>query len=237
MIKTEDITCPTTANIYTRINHIAEDTSSLSTITKGLTTMLIESKLDRKLDRIAEKIGEKINEDLETMANDIIGLVDEFLGDIMEQVKASTIRKICVAYVTYLCKQYNLLENNPKSVARTEKASELTFSHPYKKIFKILQINCTSPEISKDEAETSAKKHRRKKLYVQPDEHIRITQEDERYTSLVAEIPESKINKLPSWAVCKGVIRTFSSDNSSSSSGGRIVYEIGNYDITTSLKS
>ncbi|CAG8795187.1 18041_t:CDS:1, partial [Racocetra fulgida] len=41
----------------------------------------------RKLDRIAEKIDEKINEDLETMANDIIGLVDEFLGYIIEKVK------------------------------------------------------------------------------------------------------------------------------------------------------
>ncbi|CAG8778997.1 4033_t:CDS:2, partial [Racocetra fulgida] len=133
----------------------------------------------------------------------------------------------------------------PKSVARTEKASELTFSHPYKEILKILQINYTSFEISEDEAETSAKKRGRKKLYVpemafrseeairiieqidqairvdesvQPDERIRITQEDEHYTSLVAEIPESKINKLPSWAVCKGAICTSSSDNSSSSS-------------------
>ncbi|CAG8823196.1 9137_t:CDS:2, partial [Racocetra fulgida] len=35
------------------------------------------SELDRK----------KINENLETMANDIIGLVDEFLGNIMEKVK------------------------------------------------------------------------------------------------------------------------------------------------------
>ncbi|CAG8805171.1 18370_t:CDS:1, partial [Racocetra fulgida] len=40
-----------------------------------------------KLNRIAEKISEKINEDLETMANDIIGLVNKFLGDIIEKVK------------------------------------------------------------------------------------------------------------------------------------------------------
>ncbi|CAG8800520.1 4012_t:CDS:1, partial [Racocetra fulgida] len=53
---------------------------------------------------------------------------------------------------------------------------------------------------------------------IQPDEYIHITQEDECYTSLVAKIPESKINKLPSWAVCKDAICISSSDNSSSSS-------------------
>ncbi|CAG8749581.1 10102_t:CDS:2, partial [Racocetra fulgida] len=123
---------------------------------------------------------------------------------------------------------------------------KLTFSHPYKEILKILQINCTSPKISEDEAETSAKKRGRKKLYVpemtfkseeairiieqidqairvdesgeksssqfQPDKCICITQENECYTSLVAEIPESKISKLTSWAVCKGAICTSSSD-------------------------
>ncbi|CAG8796745.1 6777_t:CDS:2, partial [Racocetra fulgida] len=51
---------------------------------------------------------------------------------------------------------------------------------------------------------------------VQTDECIHIIQEDEYYTSLVAEISESKINKLPSWAVYKGTIRKSSSDNSSS---------------------
>ncbi|CAG8573433.1 13664_t:CDS:2 [Racocetra fulgida] len=185
MTRTEDITRPTTANIY--------DTSSLSTITEELATMLIESKanqenkmlnqiqkiknpqtsqidynseLDHKLDRIAEKIGEKINEDLETIANDIIGLVDEFLGYIMEKVKEKSLSVAKDIRRTYV---YNLGETPaaPHNKDVTEAyASELTFSHPYKEILKILQINCTSSEISKDEAETLAKKRRRKKLYV-----------------------------------------------------------------------
>ncbi|CAG8854595.1 44067_t:CDS:2, partial [Gigaspora margarita] len=97
---------------------------------------------------------------------------------------ASAIRKTCIAYITYLRKQYLLLDSNPsklqenvialrrsqrrrrKSVARTEKASELTFSYPFKEVLKILQIDCTSPEISEDEAEASTKKRGRKKLYV-----------------------------------------------------------------------
>ncbi|CAG8786985.1 108_t:CDS:2, partial [Racocetra fulgida] len=70
------------------------DTSSFSTITEGLTTMLIEFKanqekqnLDCKLDQIAKKISEKINKDLETIDNDIIRLMNKFLGDIIKKVK------------------------------------------------------------------------------------------------------------------------------------------------------
>ncbi|KAF0483286.1 hypothetical protein F8M41_023230 [Gigaspora margarita] len=165
---------------------------------------------------------------------------------------ASAIQKICIAYVTYLRKQHLLLDSNQKSVARTEKASELTFSHPFKEVLKILQIDCTSPEISEDEAEALTKKSGRKQLYVpemsfrseaairiteqidhairvdesgerisgqvQPDERIRINQEDDRYSSLANEIPKFKINKLPPWAVCRGAIRTSSSASGSSGS-------------------
>ncbi|CAG8854639.1 5859_t:CDS:1, partial [Gigaspora margarita] len=53
---------------------------------------------------------------------------------------------------------------------------------------------------------------------VQPDERIRINQEDERYSSLATEIPKFKINKLPPWAVRRGAFRTSSSASGSSGS-------------------
>ncbi|CAG8834745.1 39989_t:CDS:2, partial [Gigaspora margarita] len=103
-----------------------------------------------------------------------------------------------------------------KSVAQTKKASELTFSYPFKEVLKILQIDCTSPKISEDEAI---------RIIEQIDHAIRvdesgerISSQDKRYSSLANEIPKFKINKLPSWAVHRGAIHMSSSASSSSGS-------------------
>ncbi|RIB19261.1 hypothetical protein C2G38_2307635 [Gigaspora rosea] len=250
------------------------------------------TELDHKLSQIANTISKKITEDVEAIACNMTGFVDEIvnkafkkvLSEINKKTKgetwtASAIQKICIAYVTYLCKQHLLLNSNPnklqesiialrhsqchhrKLVAQTEKALELTFSYPFKKVFKILQIDCTSPEISKDEAEAEAstKKRERKKIAiriieqidrairvdesrekisgrVQPDKRIRINQEDERYSSLANEIPKFKINKLSPWAVCRDAIRTSSSANGSSGSDLAITLEIYKYYICNKLK-
>ncbi|CAG8568622.1 19509_t:CDS:2, partial [Dentiscutata erythropus] len=98
-----------------------------------------------------------------------------------------------------------------KSVAQTKKALELTFSYPFKDVLKILQIDCTSLEISEDEA--SPKKHGRKSS-------------DKRYSSLATKIPKFKINKLPPWAVRRDAIRMSSSASGSSSSDLAITLEI-----------
>ncbi|CAG8798722.1 26711_t:CDS:2, partial [Dentiscutata erythropus] len=243
---TEDITCPTIANIYMHISNLAEVTSELSTNIQELIIKLFEfqinqekantefltilnkiqnqikklenskysTELDHKLSQIANTIGEKITKDVEVIASDMTGFVNEVVNKafdkVMSEINKSTEKVLNEVeddnndYIdkdaeevfdctedgrpakrnkkkSYYLPQHLLLNSNPsklqeniialchsqhhyrKSVAQTEKVLELTFSHPFKDILKILQIDCTSPEISEDKAEASPKKHERKK--------------------------------------------------------------------------
>ncbi|CAG8662620.1 6922_t:CDS:2 [Dentiscutata erythropus] len=147
-----------------------------------------DTELNYKLSQIADTIGEKITENVEVIASDMTRFVDEVVNKAFNKVMseinktkgetwtASAIRKICIVYVTYLRQQHLLLDSNPSKLQENvialrcsqcyRRALELTFSHPFKDVLKILQIDCTSPEISEDEAKASSKKHGRKKLYV-----------------------------------------------------------------------
>ncbi|CAG8685089.1 14819_t:CDS:2, partial [Dentiscutata erythropus] len=97
-----------------------------------------------------------------------------------------------------------------KSVVQTKKASGLTFSHLFKDVLKILQIDYTSFKISENEAEASPKKHRRKS-YMFPKWLLDLK-------SLAIKISKFKINKLPSWAIYKDTIHISSNASDSSSS-------------------
>ncbi|CAG8511377.1 13680_t:CDS:2 [Dentiscutata erythropus] len=359
--RTEDITCPTIANIYTHVSNLTKVTSELSTNTQELTTKLLDfqmnqektntefltildkiqnqikklenskysTELDHKLSQIVDTIGEKITKDVEVIDSDMTGFVDEVVNKafdkVMSEINKSTEKALNEVkddddnyidkdaeeahYLPVLREQihikinqhldwaknkqkrkfsiakdigreyiYNLeetpvaphnrdvteeyvkfflreLKKNLKTYSNPSKlqenvialchsqhrcrASELTFLHPFKDVLKILQIDCTSPEISEDEAEASSKKRGRKKLHVsemafrskeaihiikQIDHAIRVDKSGKR--SSATKIPKFKINKLPPWAVCRGAIRTSSSASGFSSSDLAITLEI-----------
>ncbi|KAF0526609.1 hypothetical protein F8M41_014020 [Gigaspora margarita] len=66
--RTEDITCPTTANIYI-------------------------TELDHKLSQIANTISEKITKDTEVIASDIIGFMNEVVNKAFEKVLSEINKK------------------------------------------------------------------------------------------------------------------------------------------------
>ncbi|CAG8851836.1 8199_t:CDS:1, partial [Gigaspora margarita] len=123
--RTEDITRPTTANIYTRVSNLAEVTSELFTDAQELTLKLLEFKmnqekantevltildkiqdqikklenskhsteLDHKLSQMANTISEKITEDVEVIASDMTGFVDEVVNKAFEKVLSEINKK------------------------------------------------------------------------------------------------------------------------------------------------